>query len=64
MPKPRRFSVGHARGQCVVNDDGERIVDTAIDAYDDAEGADILVGYAKWLLKAAKWLKEGEVAKR
>ena len=58
MPKPRRFSDGRARGQCIVNEDGERIVDTSIDAYDDAGGADFLIGYARWLLKASEWLKE------
>lgn len=58
MAKPRKFSDGRSRGQCIVNEDGERIVDTSIDAYDDIGGAEFLVSYAKWLLKAAEWLKE------
>lgn len=55
--KPRRFSSDHARAECVVTVDGEKIVDTSIDMYDDKTSADELVRYAKWLLKAAKWLK-------
>lgn len=64
MPKPRKFAGDGARGECVVNDDGDRIIDASIDIYDDIASVDRVVSFSKWLAKAAKWLKEEEAAKK
>lgn len=57
-PKPREFKsdVLSVRAVCGTEGDG-RVVDTRIDLYDDKTSASELKRYAKWLLKAAKWLE-------
>jgi hypothetical protein len=59
MSKPRKFSSREiqARGECLVND-GEKIVDIRLDAYDDAASSSELRRYAEWLKKAADWLED------
>lgn len=58
--KPRAFrsSTFTVRGECVTGVDGEKIVDTSIDLFDDKTTADDLKRYGQWLIKASKWLKE------
>jgi hypothetical protein len=56
--KPRKIESPplSARGECVVHD-GEKIVDASINVFDGKHSADEIIKYAKWLLRAAKWLK-------
>ena len=58
--KPRDFrsELFVVRASCVVGEDGERTVDTAIDLFDDKTSADDIKRYGQWLIKASKWLKE------
>jgi hypothetical protein len=60
MSKPRRFSSNdlQARGECLVDEDGNRVVDLRMDAYDDKAAASELRRYAEWLVKASRWLEE------
>jgi len=62
--KPRKFNSPtiSARAECVIGVDGERIVDTSIELFDDATTADELKRYGQWLIKASKWLKEKKSA--
>ena len=63
--KPRAFKsyTFVVRGECVTGVDGEKIVDTSIDLFDDKTTADDLKRYGQWLIKASKWLKEKSDAK-
>ena len=63
--KPRKFNSPaiSARAECVIGVDGEKIVDTSIDLFDDKTTADDLKRYGQWLIKASKWLKEKSDAK-
>jgi hypothetical protein len=56
--KPRKISTATSRAACVIDHDGERIVDALLDIYDGKQSADSLRRYADWLVKAAKWLED------
>jgi hypothetical protein len=62
MSKPRKFSKPGIRAECIVADDGERIIDMSADVFDGKELSATIVALSKWLSKAAKWTKEKEPA--
>lgn len=56
--KPREFKSETLSVRASCSFEGEnRVVDTRIDLYDDKTSAAELKRYAKWLLKAAKWIE-------
>jgi hypothetical protein len=61
--KPRKFQprgLPSARGECVVLDDGERVVDAAFEVFDGGESAAEIKKFARWLSRAAAWAAKGK----
>jgi hypothetical protein len=60
--KPRKFrsqGLPSARGECVVLDDGERVVDAAFDVFDGGQSSAEIKKFARWLSRAASWASKG-----
>lgn len=58
VSKPRKFRRTFVqRAECVVDDDGDKIVDFSVDLFDGRESAKDLRSLSDWLLKAAAWLE-------
>lgn len=59
--KPRKLSIRTGgltiRGECVVLEGGERVIDTSLDLFDGGNSAAAVARYMEWLKKALKWVK-------
>lgn len=57
--KPRKFRRAFVqRAECVVGDDGDKVVDFSADLFDGRESAKDLRSLSGWLLKVAAWLED------
>lgn len=57
-PKPREFKSDTLSVRATCSEvDGERVVDTRIDLFDGKHSASELRRYAKWLVRASRWVE-------